>query len=47
MDAFETGLLQVELCPFGEDEATGAGCIRAAGHEGLHYIVPGCPEDAE
>ncbi len=29
------------FCPFGEDEATGAGCIKPGGHDGPHLVTPG------
>lgn len=35
------------LCPYGEDWAPGAGCIKPAGHTGAHLVTPGDadPED--
>lgn len=30
-----------KLCPFGEDEAPGAGCIKEKDHSGPHLVVPG------
>lgn len=33
------------VCTYGEDRAPGAGCIRPAGHDGSHCIVPGDPDD--
>lgn len=29
------------VCPFGEDAAPGAGCIKPAGHDGPHLVTPG------
>jgi hypothetical protein len=29
------------VCPFGENHATGAGCINPMGHTGPHYVTPG------
>ena len=29
------------FCPFGEDEAPGAGCIKPGGHDGPHLVTPG------
>jgi hypothetical protein len=33
------------LCAYGEDQAPGAGCIKPAGHDGPHAVVPGEPDD--
>ncbi|MFH9236003.1 hypothetical protein [Streptomyces globisporus] len=33
------------VCPFGEDQARGAGCIRPAGHGGPHLVTPGDADD--
>lgn len=35
------------LCPYGEDWAPGAGCIKPAGYTGAHLVTPGDadPED--
>lgn len=34
------------MCTFGEDQAPGSGCIKPAGHDGAHCVVPG-DTDAE
>lgn len=33
------------VCTYGESYVPGAGCIRPAGHDGSHCIVPGDPSD--
>jgi hypothetical protein len=33
------------LCTYAEDTAPGAGCIKPAGHDGAHCVVPGEPDD--
>lgn len=35
----------VAICTYGEDQAPGAGCIKAAGHDGAHAVVPGEPDN--
>ncbi|MGW7398109.1 hypothetical protein ACWGH7_16610 [Streptomyces cyaneofuscatus] len=43
MDAFANG-----VCAYGENRATGAGCILPAGHEptNRHVVTPGDADDA-
>lgn len=33
------------MCPYGEGEASGSGCIKPAGHDGVHLVTPGVPFD--
>lgn len=33
------------VCTYGEDRAPGAGCIKPAGHDGAHCVVPGDPDE--
>ncbi|MEU8101662.1 hypothetical protein [Streptomyces rubiginosohelvolus] len=35
------------VCPFGEDEAPGSGCIKPKGHDGAHLVTPGDVDDDE
>lgn len=35
------------VCPFGEERAPGAGCIKPAGHDGAHCVVPGDTDEEE
>lgn len=30
-----------DLCPYGEGEASGSGCIKPDGHDGPHIVTPG------
>lgn len=42
LDPFADG-----VCPFDDDLAPGAGCIKPAGHDGPHVVTPGDTEDDE
>lgn len=35
------------ICPYGEDQAPGSGCIKPAGHDGAHLITPGDTSDLD
>lgn len=40
-----TDLYANGVCPYGEGEASGSGCIKPAGHDGAHLVTPGVPFD--